>query len=149
GRGNTARVRSTTDAISGTVASYAISDEQGARKKVLDNRQRTAVNRRGWGRKPSFFFWFVWFFASSLLPGAHTRQKVAKIGRLSPGSAPSATIESFLRELRKLGYVEGKNITLESRYADTKLDRLPALADELVSLKVDVGCSLRARVTIR
>src|SRR5215475_13056988 len=75
--------------------------------------------------------------------------KVAKIGGLSPGSAPSATIESFLRELRKLGYVEGKNITLESRYADTKLDRLPALVDELVSLKVDVGCSIRARVTIR
>ena len=39
GRGNTARVRSTKDAISDTVASYAISDEQGARKKVLDNRQ--------------------------------------------------------------------------------------------------------------
>jgi hypothetical protein len=39
GRGNTASVRSTRDAISDTVASYAISDEQGARKKVLDNRQ--------------------------------------------------------------------------------------------------------------
>jgi len=80
---------------------------------------------------------------------AQQQTKVAKIGGLSPGSAPSAIIESFLRELRKLGYVEGKNITLESRYADTKLDRLPALVDELVSLKVDVGCSLRARVTIR
>ena len=39
GRGNTASVRSTRDATSDTVASYAISDEQGARKKVLDNRQ--------------------------------------------------------------------------------------------------------------
>jgi hypothetical protein len=39
GRGNTATVRSTRDAISGTVVSYAITDEQGARKKVLDNRQ--------------------------------------------------------------------------------------------------------------
>jgi hypothetical protein len=39
GRGNAAIVRSTKDAISDTVASYAISDEQGARKKVLDNRQ--------------------------------------------------------------------------------------------------------------
>ena len=38
GRGNTASVRSTRDAIRDTVASYAISDEQGARKKVLDNR---------------------------------------------------------------------------------------------------------------
>jgi hypothetical protein len=39
GKGNAASVRSTSDAISDTVASYAISDEQGARKKVLDNRQ--------------------------------------------------------------------------------------------------------------
>jgi hypothetical protein len=39
GRGNTASARSTRDVTSDTVASYAISDEQGARKKVLDNRQ--------------------------------------------------------------------------------------------------------------
>lgn len=44
----------------------------------------------------------------------------------------------FRRELRRLGYVEGKNITFESRQAENKLDRLPALADELVRLKVDV-----------
>ena len=40
--------------------------------------------------------------------------------------------------LRVLGYVEGKNIAIEYRSADNKLDRLPALADELVRLKVDV-----------
>ena len=45
---------------------------------------------------------------------------------------------SFQREFRKLGYVEGKNIAFEYRYADNKLDRLPALAEELVRLKVDV-----------
>jgi putative ABC transport system substrate-binding protein len=69
---------------------------------------------------------------------AHAQQqaKVPKIGWLSPSSA--ASIELFLREFRKLGYVEGKNIAFESRYADDKLDRLPALADELVRLKVDV-----------
>jgi putative ABC transport system substrate-binding protein len=44
----------------------------------------------------------------------------------------------LLREFRKLGYVEGKNIAFEFRSADNKLDRLPAVADELVSLKVDV-----------
>ena len=43
-----------------------------------------------------------------------------------------------MRELRALGYVEGKNIAFEYRYAEGKLDRLPALADELVRLKVDV-----------
>ena len=46
--------------------------------------------------------------------------------------------ELFLREFHTLGYVEGKNIVIEYRYADNKLDRLPALADELVRLKVDV-----------
>jgi putative ABC transport system substrate-binding protein len=40
--------------------------------------------------------------------------------------------------LDKLGYVEGKNIAFESRHADNKLVRLPALADELVRLRVDV-----------
>ena len=40
--------------------------------------------------------------------------------------------------LRELGYVDGKNIAYEYRYADNNLDRFPALADELVRLKVDV-----------
>jgi putative ABC transport system substrate-binding protein len=44
----------------------------------------------------------------------------------------------LLREFRKLGYVEGKNIAFDFRSADNKLDRLPAVADELVRLKVDV-----------
>ena len=59
GRGKTASVRSTRDAIRDTVASYAISDEQGAGKKVLDNRQRTAVNRRVWLGKLWLFYWSV------------------------------------------------------------------------------------------
>jgi putative tryptophan/tyrosine transport system substrate-binding protein len=65
--------------------------------------------------------------------------KLAKIGWLAvrPASAASV-IESFQREFGKLGYVEDKNIVFEYRYAEGKLDRLPALADELVRLKVDV-----------
>ncbi|MEK6601351.1 MAG: ABC transporter substrate-binding protein, partial [Candidatus Binatota bacterium] len=66
--------------------------------------------------------------------------KVPRIGFLaavSP-SALSARIEAFRQGLRELGYVEGKNITIEYRYAEGKLDRLPALAAELVRLKVDV-----------
>ena len=70
---------------------------------------------------------------------AQQQSKIPKIGWLSPGSVASTTrIELFLREFRKLGYVEGKNITFERRFADDKLDRLPGLADELVRLKVDV-----------
>jgi ABC-type uncharacterized transport system substrate-binding protein len=61
--------------------------------------------------------------------------KVPKIGLLS---LRGIGYELFQRELSKLGYIEGKNIVIEFRSADNKLDRLPALADELVRLKVDV-----------
>ena len=46
--------------------------------------------------------------------------------------------EAFRQGLRELGYVEGENVVVESRSAEGKLDRLPALAAELVRLKVDV-----------
>ena len=46
--------------------------------------------------------------------------------------------QQFLREFRKLGYVDGKNVSFESRYCGNEFDRLPALAEELVGLKVDV-----------
>jgi len=66
--------------------------------------------------------------------------KIPRIGRLSGGSpsSDSARIEAFRQGLRELGYVEGKNIVIEWRYAEGKPDRLPALAAELVRLKVDV-----------
>ena len=63
--------------------------------------------------------------------------KVPKIGFLGARPAPASGQELW-QELRKLGYVEGKNIAIEYRYADNKIERLPALADELVRLKVDV-----------
>ena len=66
--------------------------------------------------------------------------KVPRIGYLT-GATPdgqSDRIEAFRQGLRELGYVEGKNIVIEYRYAEEKLDRLPALAAELVRLKVDV-----------
>jgi len=66
--------------------------------------------------------------------------KIPRVGYLN-ASSPStntARIEAFRQGLRELGYVEGKNIVIEYRAAEGKLDRLPALAAELVSLKVDV-----------
>jgi putative ABC transport system substrate-binding protein len=65
--------------------------------------------------------------------------KVPKLGWLAvrPASAAFA-IESFQREFRKLGYIDGRNITFDYRYAEGKLDRLPVLADELIRNQVDV-----------
>ena len=71
---------------------------------------------------------------------AHAQQpaKIPKIGFLGSGPSSRPWHESFKREFRKLGYVDGKNVTFIHRFADTKYDRLPVLADELVRLKVDV-----------
>ena len=77
---------------------------------------------------------------SATLVEAQQPTKIPLIGFLS-GSFPStspARREAFRQGLRELGYVEGKNIVIEQRYADGKFDRLPALAAELVRLKVDI-----------
>ena len=57
---------------------------------------------------------------------------------LNPASVQKDRVEAFREALRKLGYVEGQNINIEYRYADSKSERLPELAAELVALKVDV-----------
>jgi len=64
--------------------------------------------------------------------------KIARIGILFFGSRDQPHLASFQRGLRELGYVEGKNIVIEYRYAEGKTDRLPELAAELVRLKVDL-----------
>ena len=71
---------------------------------------------------------------------AQQSKKVTPIGYLSASSlsAIAARVEAFRQGLRELGYVEGKNIIIEWRSAEEKSDRLPALAAELVRLKVAV-----------
>ena len=64
--------------------------------------------------------------------------KLPRLGFLDLVPVPAPWHESFKQEFRKLGYVDGKNVTFIHRFADTKYDRLPVLADELVRLKVDV-----------
>jgi putative ABC transport system substrate-binding protein len=79
-------------------------------------------------------------FALCLPAQAQQPARIFRIGILIPSSASlnSARVEAFRQRLRELGYVEGKNIVIEYRYAEGKLDRLPDLAGELVRLKVDV-----------
>jgi putative ABC transport system substrate-binding protein len=80
--------------------------------------------------------------ATVRLAEAQQPAKIPRIGVLSAASpsasAVSARIEAFRQGLRELGYVEGKSIVIEYRWAEGKFDRLPDLAADLVRLKVDV-----------
>ena len=86
----------------------------------------------------------IWLLATILLATtsveAQQQGKVYRIGYLSAlsPSVDSSRLDGFRRGLRDLGYVDGKNIIIEYRYAEGKLDRLPDFAAELVRLKVDV-----------
>jgi putative ABC transport system substrate-binding protein len=82
----------------------------------------------------------TFFVANVSVAQAQQAGKIPRIGYLTGATADgqSARIEAFRHGLRALGYVEGKNIVIEYRYAEGKLDRLPVLAAELVRLKVDV-----------
>jgi putative ABC transport system substrate-binding protein len=76
------------------------------------------------------------------VPPADAQQagKVPRIGFLdnSTASGIAVLLEAFRQELIKLGWIEGKNITIEYRFAEQKVERLPELAADLVRLKVDV-----------
>src|SRR3989442_5384500 len=74
-----------------------------------------------------------------LVPLPVEAQQAAKIGFLTANLAANPHLqEAFLQGLRDLGYVEGRNVVIEYRDAEGKSERLPALAAELVALKVDV-----------
>jgi putative ABC transport system substrate-binding protein len=75
------------------------------------------------------------FSADAQQPG-----KIFRIGFLDPSTASgmAGLLDAFRQELAKLGWIEGKNITIEYRFAEQKSERLPELAAELVRLKVDL-----------
>jgi len=78
--------------------------------------------------------------AAPLAAGAQQPPKIPRIGyleALSP-SAGAPLLEAFRRGLRELGYVEGQNISIDYRWAEGRFDRFPALAAELIQLRVDV-----------
>ena len=90
--------------------------------------------------KLSSLFTILFLLGSTNFSEAQQTTKIPRIGFII-GTAPAAVVartEAFRQGLRELGYVEGKNIVIEWRYAEGKLDRLPALVAELVRLKVNV-----------
>jgi len=109
------------------------------RKQFLDMSFCTLVKGRG-------IFACVLFALCSLLLApcsaveAQQSKKVHRIGFLVPGSSAtfSARIEALRQGLRDLGYVEGKDMIIEYRYAEGKLERLPNLAAELIRLKFEL-----------
>src|SRR6267142_892864 len=82
----------------------------------------------------------VMLFALCSFAEAQQQGKILRIGFLDNSTASSTAVllEVFRQELRKFGWIEGKNIAIEYRFAEQKLERLPELAAELVRLKVDL-----------
>src|SRR5262245_11219493 len=87
--------------------------------------------------------------AVPVVTGAQHSTKIPRVGLLGGGSASSNAVrnEAFRQGLRELGYVEGKNIVIDELFAEGRTDRLPALAAELIHLKVDVIVSAGPTVT--
>ena len=73
-----------------------------------------------------------------LVAEAQPAGKIPRIGILRPGSPPDPLVEAFRQGLHELGYAEGRNISIEYRWAEGRDERLPSLAVDLVRLKVDV-----------
>ena len=92
-------------------------------------------------KKKIFLFLASMFFLFCVDP-THAQQtgKVLRIGFLdsSNASGMAVLVDAFRQELSKLGWIEGKNLTIEYRFAEQKTERLPELAADLVRLKVDL-----------
>ena len=101
--------------------------------------------RRSFQKRPRRRRWVVIFticftFVVGIVVAWAQPKEVSRIGYLAAGDPTSESIRSepIRLALRELGYIEGQNIAIEYRYAEGKRDRAPALAAELVRLKVDV-----------
>jgi putative ABC transport system substrate-binding protein len=90
----------------------------------------------------NFFGFIVCAVLSALYSSAEAQQPltIPRIGYLdnSTASGSAVRLEAFRKEMRKLGRVEGKNITIEYRFVEQKPDRLPELAADLLRLRVDM-----------
>ena len=101
---------------------------------TLGKRQQALAN----GKRLKLLACAVCTLLVTLASIAHTESKIPHVGILFIGGRDQPHLEAFKQGLRERGYLEGKNILLEYRYADGKEDRLRELAAELVRLRVDV-----------
>jgi len=102
-----------------------------------DNRKSKIENLKwGWG----FAIVLAFSLCGAVVVGAQQPGKVFRIGFLdaSNASGSAVLVDAFRQEMGKLGWTEGKNITIEYRFAEGKPERRPELASELVRLKVDL-----------
>jgi ABC-type uncharacterized transport system substrate-binding protein len=106
-------------------------------KPVVSRVEPSAIQNRKW---VGIFAIALTFALGGAVAQAQQPAKIHRIGILNPlsGSVFPARVEAFRQRLRELGYVEGKNILIEYRYAEGKRGRLSDLVAELVRLKVDV-----------
>jgi putative ABC transport system substrate-binding protein len=105
--------------------------------KPLSDNRKSAIQNLKW---VGLFAMVLTFVFGGVVAQGQQPAGIPRIGILLAPSASSysAWVEAFRQRLRELGYVEGKNILIEYRYAEGKYERLPDLAAELVRLKVDV-----------
>ena len=80
------------------------------------------------------------FAMCGAVASAQQATKIPRIGYLDPSTASGSAVrlDAFRQEMSKLGWIEGKNVSIETRFAEGKTDRLPELASELVQHKVDL-----------
>src|SRR5262245_9146286 len=86
--------------------------------------------------------------AAPIAGEAQSADKVYRLGYLSIGGAGASPmytrpLEGFRQQLRELGWVEGRNIDIELRFADGRAERLPGLVDELLRLKVPAALAAK------
>jgi putative tryptophan/tyrosine transport system substrate-binding protein len=116
-----------------------------ARSDNLKSKSNPAEGKDDWIRIVALVIAFVCVGATC---EAQPAKKIPLVGWLTASGASGQRLEAFRQGLRDHGYAEGKNILIESRFADGKFDRLPALVAELVRLNVEVivsGGSLTTR----
>ena len=103
---------------------------------VSDNRKSAIQNPKWLGLSVIAFMLVV----AGAVANAQQTGKIFRIGFLdsSTASGSAVLVDAFRQELSKLGWIEGKNITIEYRFAEQKPERLPELAADLVRLKVDL-----------